>query len=182
MNKKIFILILLLVVVIGKVHPNLPVPKCEITGLVKDSISGEVLEFASVQLFYVNESKIIKGTLADIDGNYRVTDVAQGNYRLVVSYMGYNNKDLIIDVKTRKMKLNFSLSPKNHALSEVEISSEKNLIEKSITKTAINVSKDATVVGGTAVDVIQTLPSVDIDIDGNINYRGSDKVIILLNC
>lgn len=180
-NKRISILILLIVIVIGKIFSNSLVTNCEISGIVKDSITGEGLPFASIQIISQNDSKITKGVITDVNGNYTVRNIVLGKYKLIASYMGYNQKETIIDIQAKKSKHNFLLLQKSFSLSEIVISVEKNLIEKNIEKTTINVTENTTLTGGTAIDVMQTLPSLDVDIDGNINYRGSNKVIILLN-
>ena len=172
---------LFITIQIGNVFSISTVDNCVINGVVKDSITGEGLPFATVQLISQNDSKILKGTLSDINGNYIFKDIVSGNYKMIASYMGYIQSEKVIDIQAKKSTYNFLLLQKSFSLSEIEIAAEKNLIEKSIEKTTVNIAKNTTLTGGTAVDVMQTLPSVDIDIDGNIIYRGSDKVIILLN-
>jgi len=155
--------------------------KYEINGFVKDSINGEGLPFASVQVLNLKDSSLVIGTMTDFDGKYVIKDIQTGDYIVKASYMGYNEKEKLLNIKTKQTKCDFFLVQKSISLSEVSIIAEKNIIEKNLEKTTVNVSKNTTVTGGTASDVMQTLPSVDIDIDGNINYRGSDKVIILIN-
>ncbi len=179
--KKASVFLFLVFVLIGNVFSATPVNACIINGTVTDSITGEGLPFASVQIFSQSNSKISKGVLTDVDGKYIIKDIVSGKYKLLASYMGYNNDEKTIDIQAKKSTYNFILQQKSFSLSEIEITEEKNIIERSVEKTTVNVAKNTTLTGGTAVDVMQTLPSVDVDIDGNINYRGSDKVIILLN-
>ncbi len=179
--KKISVLMLFTIVLIGNTFSASLIDFCEINGTIKDKTTGEGLPFSSVQLISQNDSNIIKGALSDINGNYIIKNISSGKYKLVASYMGYHQSKKIIDIQAKKSKHNFLLLQKSFSLSEIEITIEKNSIEKSIEKTTVNVAKNTTLTGGTAVDVMQTLPSVDVDIEGNINYRGSDKVIILLN-
>ena len=179
--KKASVLLLLAIILIGNAFSISTANNCEINGIIKDSISGKGLAFASVQLFSQNDSSFMKATLTDISGNYSIKNIPPGKYKLFATYMGYNQSEIAIDIQAKKSSHNFLLIQKSFLLSEIEIAAEKNLIEKSIEKTTINVAKDISLIGGTAIDVMQTLPSVDVDIDGNIIYRGSDKVIILLN-
>jgi outer membrane receptor protein involved in Fe transport len=155
--------------------------KCEIGGLVKDSINGESLPYATVQVLAFFDSVFVAGTMCDARGKFQITDIKPGTYILATTYMGYHDSKKQMDVRGKKAKCNFSLVRKSISLAEISISAEKNLVEKTIDKTTINVSKNLTLSGGTATDVMQTLPSIDIDIDGNINYRGSENVIILIN-
>jgi len=166
---------------IGEVFSIPTVYNCEIYGTVKDNTNIEGLPFATVQILSQSESNILQGVLTDVNGNYSIKNIVSGKYKLIASYMGYKQSEVIIDIQTKKRKHDFFLVQKEYSLTEVEISAEKNLIEKGIEKTTVNVTKNTTLTGGTAVDVMQTLPSVDLDIDGKIHYRGSDRVIILLN-
>ena len=179
--KKISVLALILFVLIGNAFSTPRINNCVLKGIVKDSLTGERLPFASVQLFSQNNFIALKGVLTDVNGNYTIKAIIPGKYRIIASYMGYNENEIVKNIQRKNEEHNFLLSQKNISLSEIVIAEEKNLVEKNIEKTTINVSKNTTITGGTAKDVMQTLPSVDIDIDGNIIYRGSDKVIILLN-
>lgn len=178
---KIVILVLTTFLLITKSYGGAISTKCEINGSVIDSISEEGLPFATVQILSINDSSLVKGTMADSEGNYLIEDIQIGDYIIVASYMGYTESGKTLTIQSKKEKCDFFLIQKSVSLSEVSISAEKNLVEKNLEKTTINVSKDMTISGGTALDVLQTLPSVDIDIDGNIICRGSDKVIILIN-
>lgn len=179
--KRILLLIITISILIVKSYGSSISEKCEITGIVKDSISGEGLPFANIQVLIKNDSSFVKGAIADIDGKYLIRDIKQGEYILIATYMGYHEKKTVLHIQSKKVKLDFFLIQKSIFLSEISITSEKNSIEKNIEKIIINISKNKTVIGGSATDVMQTLPSVDIDIDGNVNYRGSNKVIVLIN-
>jgi outer membrane receptor protein involved in Fe transport len=157
------------------------ISKCEISGLVIDNSSIEGLPFASVQLMSMSDTAFKKGAITDINGTYIIPDVPFGAYKLLASYMGYNQEEVTVEISERRKKVNIALAKKSFSLSEVEVSTEKMLVEQSIEKTTLNVSKNATITGGTAIDAMQTLPSVDFDINGQIQYRGSDKVTLLLN-
>ncbi len=183
-NRKVLRILVLLFVVLfmsAKVNSAILSVKNVISGIVKDSISGEGLPFATIQVLSINDSILVTGTMTDAEGKYVISDIQIGNYVFRASYMGYNEKDKVLSIKTKQTKCDFFLIQKSISISEISITAEKNLVAKNLEKTTINVSKNATVTGGTASDVMQTLPSVDIDIDGKINYRGSDKVIILIN-
>lgn len=153
----------------------------QISGIVKDNGNGEGLPFASVQVMTHPDSVMVTGVMADSEGRYMVNDLHPGIYILLASYMGYETAGAQIDATAERIRHDFLLTKKSFVLSEVAVTADKSLMEKNIEKTTVNVSKNMTVAGGTATDVMQTLPSVDFDIDGNLNYRGSDKVVVLVN-
>ncbi|MEN8224026.1 MAG: TonB-dependent receptor [Bacteroidota bacterium] len=155
--------------------------KGEVKGLVSDQSTQEGLPFASVQLTSVSDTNFTIGVITDIAGAFSIPDVPFGKYQFLVSFMGYETKMIQIAINKRKEEINLSLSKKKYTLEEVEITAEQELVELGIDKTTVIVSKDATLIGGTAVDVMQTLPSVDFDINGQMQYRGSSNVTLLLN-
>lgn len=152
-----------------------------INGTVTDSISKEGLPFASVQLASVLDTAFVAGAMTDIEGAFRLEGIPFGEYKLLTSYMGYRQEEMPVVIGERRTKVHVSLLKISYTLSEVEVTAEKSMTEHGIEKTTINVSKDATHTGASAIDVMQSLPSVDIDMDGNIQYRGSDKVSMLIN-
>jgi len=158
-----------------------PSKQVVLSGFVKDSITNERLPFATIQIFHFSDSTLISGVMTDSKGNYRIEDISEDEFVVQASYMGYHAKTKHWQAQTNGHVCNFSLQQKSQTLSEVSVKAERNMLEKKLEKTIVNVSKDKTTTGGTAMDVMQTLPSVDVDIDGNLNYRGSDKVLILVN-
>lgn len=180
MFKNITSTLLLLLAISSSAFSDATTKLIEINGTVKDSISGEGLAYASVQLIIAGQATPISGTLTDINGYYQLKKIPKGKYQLVASYMGYQQKSLEAELLA-KQQIDFALSKRKFQLEEIEVVGEQELVEKSIEKTTINVAKDLTQSSGSALDVMQTLPSVDVDIDGKINYRGSDRVIILVN-
>lgn len=92
-SKRLTILTLIMFAIIGNAFSN-----CEISGMVKDSITGEGLPFASVQILSINDSNLIKGAITDIDGNYTIKDILPGKYGLMASYMGYNESKIVVDI------------------------------------------------------------------------------------
>ena len=179
--KSIFYLIFLISLVTLESFSSSYTAKSDVSGVVKDSITGEELPFATVQIITINDSSLVKGTMTNSEGYYTIKEIDAGRFLIIASYMGYKEKKKILDIQSKKVTCDFFLIQKSISLSEISVTAEKNLVEKTIEKTTVNVSKNLTLTGGTALDVMQTLPSIDIDIDGNINYRGSDKVLILIN-
>ena len=179
-NKTSFLFLIILALA-TKAFANPLVNKCVLNGQVKDSLSGKGLPFATVQLLCFEDNQLFKGTLTDINGNYTINLIPPGKYKLEASYMGYHQEETSIEIQTKTQQHSFYLKQRSFSTAEIEIIAEKDLLENSLEKTTINIAKNTTLTTGTAVDVMQTLPSVDIDIDGVINYRGSNKVIVLLN-
>ena len=88
----------------------------------------------------------------------------------------------MINPKTPEIDLGtVELNPMSTKLNEVVITGEKRLMEFNLDKKVVNVEKSLTTVGGTAVDVLQNIPSVTVDIDGNVSLRGNSNITLLID-
>lgn len=152
-----------------------------ITGKVLDKDSKEPLEYATIVFFSKKENKIITGGITDIKGDFSI-DVASGVYDITIEYISYKkitilNRKLISDEDFGNIDLQIDFE----ALGEVEIIAERTTVEIKLDKKIYNVGKDLTVRGGTVSDVLDNIPSVTVDIEGNVALRGNDNVRILIN-
>lgn len=152
-----------------------------VSGYVKDSRTDEGLPYATVQLLSVKDSGVVAGAMTNSSGAYTIKNIKADDYIINASYMGYDSGSKIILIKSDVEGFDFRLQQKSYALEEVSVTGERKIVENTIEKTTVNIAKNITISGGTAVDAIQTLPSVDVDINDKVQYRGSDKVVILIN-
>jgi outer membrane cobalamin receptor len=155
--------------------------QCRLMGTVSDAVNGQTLPYANLQLFALPDSVLFKGLYSDSEGHFAFESIQPGEYYLKTSYMGFENDFQTLQLKNGSQHLDLSLQPIQYALHEVEINAERNILKNNLEKTTIQVSQNETLSGASAREVMQSLPSVDMDIDGKIHYRGSDKVIILIN-
>lgn len=155
----------------------------KISGIVLDSAAAKGVEFASIALFNVADSKVIDGTTADENGKFALAKVAPGAYRLMISFIGY--KDKAVDVKVEKGKDvelgSVQLASSVQNLQEVTITGEKSLIEEKVDRMVFNAEKDITSKGGDASDLLRKVPMLSVDLDGNVSLRGSSNIRVLIN-
>lgn len=152
-----------------------------IKGKVIDKDNGEPLEYATISLYSHADQKIIDGTITDANGNFEIK-VEDGYYDIKVEYISYTavefkNKHIDSNINLGTIELSINLE----SLAEVEIIAEKTTVEVRLDKKIYNVGKDLTVSGGTVSDVLDNVPSVSVDGEGNIALRGNDNVRILIN-
>lgn len=156
-----------------------------ISGVVVDSETKTPVEYATVALISVATGKPIDGTMADDKGRFTIQKVGVGKYKLLVSFIGYQQKTLNeFTVKADNDDINLgtvTLESNAHRLSEVVITGEKPLVEEKIDRTVYNAEKDITNAGGNAADVLQKVPALSVDNDGNVQLRGSSNVRVLIN-
>ncbi|MBD1395540.1 TonB-dependent receptor [Pontibacter sp. JH31] len=156
-----------------------------ITGIVQDADTKQPVEFATIALIHPATGKPIDGAMADDKGRFTINRVAQGKYKLQVSFLGYQQK-LVEDVTVSSDNASVNVGTVSIAsdakkLSEVVITGEKPLVEEKIDRTVYNADKDITNSGGNAADVLQKVPSLSVDTDGNVQLRGSSNVRVLIN-
>ena len=167
--------------------PGTATPKgnAKISGIVLDADTKQPIEFATVALISVATGKPIDGTMADEKGRFAITKVAAGQYKLNVSFLGYQLQTIEnVSVASDNADVNVgtvSLASDTKKLSEVVITGEKPLVEEKIDRTVYNADKDITNAGGNAADVLQKVPSLSLDNDGNVQLRGSSNVRVLIN-
>jgi hypothetical protein len=156
-----------------------------ITGLVIDDSTDHPLEFVNVALHNKADSTLVTGKVTDKMGKFNFTDVSPGEYYVKFSLIGYKEKTspgFIIDPQHRK--LNFgtvALVARTVNLDEVLITAEKSIFNNSIDRKVYNVGQDIMSKSGSASELLQNVPSVEVDIDGNVSLRGSTNVLIMIN-
>jgi outer membrane cobalamin receptor len=156
-----------------------------INGRVIDEVSDSPLEYANLILFDRSSGSQATGTITHKDGHFELTPVRPGNYDLEIKFMGYRTERIEdIQVMPPQMSVDVgtvALQRSVIALDEVEVSADKPDIVYQIDKKIINVGKRYTTTSGTAVDVLENVPSVTVDIDGNVSLRGSQSFTVLLD-
>ena len=157
------------------------------------SIEGQVLfedtglpvESATITLLFSDDQSIVDGTITDSIGNFKIQDISFAKYDIAVDFLGYETYILsnqIID--SYNEKINFGiimLSAKAVQADEVQVESEKSFQENKIDKKVYNTDVLGNTAGGDATDILEQIPSITVDIDGNINLRGNSDVTILID-
>lgn len=165
---------------------NMPEVNFQVTGLVLDSISGKPVEYATIALISVRDSSVAGGGITDATGRFNFNSKTPGRFMLRINFMGYAIKNVgPIQMKPGSGPLfdqgKIFISQSSQSLSGVDIVAEKPLIELSIDKKVVNVAQNLNMAGGTALDVLKEVPSVEVDQDGNVSLRGSENVTILID-
>jgi len=156
-----------------------------IDGVVLDSTSFEAIEFAFVSIHRPIDSSIVTSIYTGEKGEFIFSDVPYGKYLVRISNTGYKPKFInnveINDAKPLKKFGKIALVSLAKAIDEVEITAEKPILTNGIDKKTYDVGSDISVTGGTANDVLNNIPSIEIDQDGKISLRGEGNVIILID-
>jgi outer membrane receptor protein involved in Fe transport len=156
-------------------------PNIKVTGTVIDKESGQPLEYATLVLQSVRKPEEITGGITNLDGVFEV-EAPAGMYNISVEYISYKTfkkEQQLLRSDTDLGRIVLAIDVEQ--LAEVEVIAEKTTVELRLDKKIYNVGKDLTVSGGTVSDVLDNVPSVSVDVEGNVQLRGNDDVRILIN-
>ena len=158
----------------------------KIAGTVIDSVTKKPVQYASVAIYYSTGKTPLNGMLTDADGGFKIYNIHPGSYRVTITFVGGYKTKTINPVVTSGSKPDANLGsikirPDNGDLGEVQITANAPLVESHIDKIVYNAEKDITNVGGNASDVLQKVPLVAVDINGNVSLRGDANVKVLIN-
>ncbi len=155
-----------------------------IKGVVVDATTEKPLDYATITLYNANDSTMVGGTVTDISGTFTL-DATPGRYYAVVDFISYKDHaigNITVSKKQPTVDLGvIALEPDATTLMEVEVRAEKSQMQLSLDKKVFNVGKDLANTGGSAADVLDNVPSVAVDVEGNVSLRGSGGVRILVN-
>ncbi|MCT4629306.1 TonB-dependent receptor [Winogradskyella sp.] len=153
----------------------------KIEGKVVEEDTNIPLEYATITLKAVSSNKVITGGITDSKGKFSI-EVPTGVYNIFVEYISYKAKEYLNKSLTKSINLGtVSLALDVASLEEVTVTAERTTVEIKLDKKIYNVGKDLTVRGGTVSDVLDNVPSVSVDVEGNVALRGNDDVRILIN-
>ncbi len=156
-------------------------PKFTITGKVIDKENNQPLEYATITLKSNNRPDFIQGGITDSEGNFQIESVP-GKYDINIEFISFVT--YIMNGVSLKSNLNLgtiAMEIDPSELEEVELVGEQTQVEIRLDKRIYNVGKDITVRGGSVADVLGNIPSITVDVEGNIALRGNNNVRILIN-
>ncbi|MFT5965720.1 MAG: outer membrane receptor protein involved in Fe transport [Flavobacteriaceae bacterium] len=153
----------------------------QVSGIVLDKDNGIPLEYATLILQSVENPSQVTGGITDKNGRFNV-EAKIGNYNIRIEYISYktytlSNKNLIDNTDLGTISIAMDVAQ----LNEVELIAERTTVELRLDKKVYNVGQDLTVKGGSVTDVLDNVPSVSVDVEGNISLRGNGSVRILIN-
>ena len=156
-------------------------PKIVLSGKVIDQETQQPLEYATITLKNPRFPDRLQGGITDTDGTFSF-EIFPGRYTITTEYISFesNIKEGVILRESTDLGT-IALGISVAALDEVELVAERTEVEIRLDKRVYNVGRDITVRGGSVSDVMDNIPSVSVDVEGNISLRGNDNVRILIN-
>ena len=151
----------------------------QVTGKVVDANTRKVIDFANVSI--MQGDQLITGVVSDADGSFAI-EVKDGTYTLVVSFMGYSEQRKEITVAGKPVNVGrIALKEDTQMLKDVEVVAQGSSMRFELDKKVFTVDQNIASAGASVTDVLENIPSVDVDQEGNISLRNSDDVEIWIN-
>lgn len=153
-----------------------------IRGKIVDAGTEQPLDFVNVSLIRNNETTPAAGVISDGKGQFELPNVPVGNYTLKVSFVGYNTINLPLKVTDKVLDMGMiKLMEDAKSLNEIEVVGQGSQMKFDIDKKVFTVDQNIAAAGGSATEVLQNIPSVDVDNEGNVALRNSSNVEVWIN-
>ncbi|NLR66710.1 TonB-dependent receptor [Chitinophaga varians] len=141
------------------------------------------VEFATITLLKAGDSSLVKGAIADINGKYEFEQIKQGRYLIAAAAVGMNkaySKPFELGAAGVTVPA-LSMEAASKSLKAVDVTARKPFIEQKNDRMVVNVESSITAAGGTAMEVLEKSPTINVDKDGNISMKGKGGVVIMID-
>uniref|UniRef100_UPI0040495924 TonB-dependent receptor domain-containing protein n=1 Tax=Fulvivirga sp. TaxID=1931237 RepID=UPI0040495924 len=155
----------------------------EIKGQLIDESTQQPLEFATISLLNASDSALVDGTITDPTGIFSLKP-KPGKYILKLQFISYGDVFKTVSLSRENRTVDIGkvvMSPDTETLQEVVVTGAKDQMQLELDKRVFNVAENLNNIGANAADILEQLPSVAVDVEGNVSLRGSQNVRILVN-
>ncbi|MDZ7623969.1 MAG: carboxypeptidase-like regulatory domain-containing protein [Ignavibacteriaceae bacterium] len=159
-------------------------PGGSISGKVIDSSTKHTIEYANIVVFSEKDSAMVTGGVTNSEGFFNLSIDRPGNFRVEVRFIGYDTE--VIETAIGQGNFNIDLGeiqihPTALLLENIVVEGDRSPVTYEIDKKVINPDQMQTVISGNASDVLANVPSVQVDIEGNVSLRGSQNFTVLID-
>jgi outer membrane receptor for ferrienterochelin and colicins len=162
-------------------QPNSSQARLKVTGKVIEKSTNLPLEYSTITLKNVSNPNQIFGGITNSKGEFSI-DVASGNYNIIIEFISFEANEINNKSITQNTNLGtIFLADGAKQLDEVVVRAERTTVEIKLDKKVYNVGNDLMVKGGTVSDILDNIPSVTVDVEGNVSLRGNENVKILID-
>ena len=154
-----------------------------VKGKVLDKQTDEVMEFVNV-VVETPAGKLVKGAITDVGGQFFISGLKDGTYQLQVSFVGYKTltRQFTISAKNRQQHYNaLYISEDAKVLGEVQVTGQRSQMKLEVDRKVFSVDQILAAAGGSASDLLENIPSVEVTTDGEISLRGNSSVEVWIN-
>ncbi|HSO86458.1 MAG TPA: TonB-dependent receptor [Draconibacterium sp.] len=190
--KKLLIakLIVFNLLIFSKITNGLPVMNDDnkpgiIKGIIVDNTTGQAMEYANIAIYNKEDSTLVTGGITRNNGEFEIRGMPLGKYYLEAHFIGFEKSkvdEIVLDKESPAFNLgSIKLSPSAIEIGGVDVVADKAAVEYKLDKKVVNVSQVYSAAGGSAANVLENTPSVQVDIEGNVTLRGSGNFTVLID-
>ena len=154
-----------------------------VKGKVLDKQTDEVMQFVNVAVLTA-EGKVLKGATTDATGQFNITGLADGKYTLQVTFVGYKTltRQFTLTPQHRRQHYNLLYMGEDATmLKEVQITGQRSQMKLEVDRKVFSVDQMLAAAGGSASDLLEQIPSIEVTTDGEISLRGNSSVEVWIN-
>ena len=155
-----------------------------VKGKVLDKQTNEVLQFVNIRVSQAGTGKMVKGAITDGGGRFAVGGLADGSYVLTVSFVGYKNLTRNFTIGSKSRNASFPalyIGEDRQTLKEVTVTGQRSQMKLEVDRKTFSVDQVLAAAGGSASDLLESIPSVEVTTDGEISLRGNSSVEVWIN-
>ncbi len=156
-----------------------------VSGKVIDKSDQIPVEYANIAIYRLRDSSLVTGGITNNKGEFRIEKVPGGRHFAEVKFIGYNSftvESFAITPKNVDANLGeLQLEPASENMEAVVVTGQRKMLTHNLDKKVFSVDKDINAEGGSALEIMQNIPSLEVDMDGNLSLRGSQNVTILVD-
>ena len=154
-----------------------------VIGLLKEKGTGQPVELATIALHTSESQQVVTGGLTDSKGHFRIDQLPQGSYYAEASFVGYSpvRSETFTLASNQTVDLGTLYIVEGEQLNEVVVEGRKSTFVAQLDRKVFHVGQDILSSSGSASDLMQNIPSVEVDMEGTVSLRGNENVTILIN-
>jgi len=159
-------------------------PSGSISGKILDSSTKHAIEYANIVIFSSKDSSMLTGGVTNKAGVFLLSVSKPGQYNVEIRFIGYDTDTVNVTIKPGSLNVDLGeiyIHPSVVNLSDIVVQGERSPVTYEIDKKVIDPDKMQTVISGNAADVLANVPSVQVDVDGNVSLRGSQNFTVLID-
>ena len=155
-----------------------------LTGTLIDTDTKEPLPFAAVKITHTMSEELVTGGMTDDKGRFKIESITLGPNQVEFAYVGYKTKAQEVRLGREGIEIDLGkigLQSSGVELNEVTVEAEREFMTNEIDRKVYDPSKLILSKTGSATDILENIPAVELDVDGNITLRGSSAVRIMID-
>ncbi len=165
---------------------------CAYTGWAQGIVKGKILDrqkseplgFVNIKVTEQGSDKFVGGGITDAGGNFNVSGLKYGKYTLSLTFMGYKDVTRQFEITPAKREVQFKLlymAEDAKQLNEVTVTGQRATMKLEVDRKSFDVGQLISNAGQAASDVLDNIPSIEVDNDGNVSLRGNSSVEVWIN-